>query len=45
MFIKVNHKTFYLLLLGCLYYQPVSSINLIEVVDYVLDTHPVILAN
>lgn len=45
MFVKVNHKTFYLLLLGCLYYQPVNSINLIEVVDYVLDTHPVVLAN
>lgn len=45
MFIKVNHKTLYLLLLGCLCYQPVISINLIEVVDYVLDTHPIILAN
>ncbi len=43
--IKTNHKNICLLLLAWVFHQPTIAINLMEIVNYVLDTHPAILAN
>ncbi|MGD0466310.1 MAG: TolC family protein [Gammaproteobacteria bacterium] len=44
-FCKTNHKKVCLLFVTWLFYQPAIGLDLMEVVDYVLDTHPAILAN
>ena len=44
-FFKTNHKKVCLLFVIWLFYQPAISLDLMEVVDYVLDTHPAVLAN